>query len=499
MNVRDNTAAPPTAESSGSPNLPVQRHSLWGPETARSLHFFAIGEQRMPMPLIHAMAWIKWGAAQAHEALGLLDAPRARWIAQAALQVAQGKLDDQFPLSVWQTGSGTHSHMNVNEVIARLASSMRRAQRLPVVTIDAHDHVNKGQSSNDVFPSAMHIAVALATRDQLLPALHLLRSHLALQAHAWRSAMKVGRTHMQDAVPIALGDEFAAHAAQLSLCEGSLCHSLEAIHAIALGGTAVGNGLGSHPELAQRVVGHLNERLHLPLRLATNRLAATAGQEAMVAWHSSLRMLAIALMKIAGDLRLMGSGPRAGLGELQLPGNEPGSSMMPGKVNPSQIEALCMVCAQVMGHDMAIGIAACQGQLELNTYKPLIAFNALDSARLLSDAMDSFARHCVAGLKADLPHMAHVLEQSLCDVMALVPHLGHEEAARIARHAQTEGVSLKEAAWAVADVEAALFDTWVLATRDGHTALRTPVAKAESANDSAPAALESMPGLLGAR
>ena len=455
-------------DSFGAIEVPLQ--ALWGAQTARSLHFFAIGEQRMPLPIIHALAWIKWAAATVNGELGLLAAPVAAAIASAARRVAEGGYDAQFPLSVWQTGSGTQSNMNVNEVVAHLASTALAALAGPgpptgagqaPTRVHPNDAVNLGQSSNDVFPSAMHIAVALQTGQRLLPALAELRAALAAQAQALAGVVKIGRTHLQDATPLTLGQEFGGYGAQLGLCEASLRQALPPVHRLAIGGTAVGTGLNTHPEFGARVAALLALELRLPLAPADNLFAAMAGHEALVNLHASLRMLAIALTKIGNDIRLMGSGPRAGLGELRLPANEPGSSIMPGKVNPTQVEALTMVCAQVMGHDVAIGFAASQGQFELNVYKPLIALDMLDSLRLLGDAMRSFARHCVAGLAVDAVRVAQGLQGSLMLVTALVPHIGYARAAAVARHAAEHGSTLREAALALGAVSGEQFDAWV--------------------------------------
>ena len=449
------TPAPVTrteTDSFGSLELPAA--ALWGVQTARSLHFFAIGTQRMPLEIIHALAHIKWAAATVNAQLGLLDAAKAMAIAAAAQRIAEAGLDAAFPLSVWQTGSGTQSNMNVNEVIANLASQAG-------LHVHPNDDVNLGQSSNDVFPTAMHIAALQQSHSLLLPALLALHEVLLEKAVAFKDAVKIGRTHLQDATPVTLGQEFGGYAAQLALCQGSLQHALGAVAALAIGGTAVGTGLNTHPEFGARVAALLATRLGLPLRQADNLFAAMAGHEALVAMHASLRMLAIALTKIGNDLRLMGSGPRAGLGELLLPQNEAGSSIMPGKVNPTQIEALCMVCAQVIGHDVAIGMAAAQGQLELNVYKPLIALNLLDSIRLLADAMQSLRQHCVADLQANVLQLAHHLEQSLMLVTALSPHIGYERSAQIAKEAQQPGSSLRQAALQLGFVTAAQFDAWV--------------------------------------
>ena len=440
---------------------PARFSPMWGPQTALALQHFEIGEQRMPWPLIQALAWIKWAAAEVNAELGRLAPEPARAIAEAALRIAGGEFEEQFPLLVWQTGSGTQSHMNLNEVLAELAQRSLGPARHGAGAVHPNDHVNLGQSTNDVFPTAMHIAVALQARHQLLPALDGLIDALAARAADWDSIIKIGRTHLQDATPISLGQEFGGYRAQLLLCRHSLQQALPAVQALAIGGTAVGTGLNTHPEFGRRVVAKLASRLELPLTQADNLCAAMAGHEALVAWHGGLRMLAIALTKIACDLRLMGSGPRAGLGELRLPANEPGSSIMPGKVNPTQVEALTMVCAQVIGHDVAIGLAASQGQFELNAYKPLIILDTLDSGRLLSDAMRSFTRHCVVGLQAEQARIAQLLQSSLMLVTALAPHLGYDAAARIARTAQERGCSLREAALALQATTAEQFDAWV--------------------------------------
>ncbi|MEO6625416.1 MAG: class II fumarate hydratase [Burkholderiaceae bacterium] len=434
---------------------------LWGAQTDLSLRFFGIGEQPMPLDVVHALAWIKWAAASVNHDLGRLDVEPAQAIADAARRVAQGEFDAQFPLSVWQTGSGTQSNMNVNEVVANLATQALQGRLAAPHTVHPNDEVNLGQSSNDAFPSAMHIAVALQTRDSLLPALATLCDTLTAKAQAFATIVKIGRTHLQDATPITLGQELGGYVAQLGLCRDSLCHALGAVHTLALGGTAVGTGLNTHPEFGARVTALLARQLDLPLVQAENLFAAMAGHEALVSLHASLRMLAIALTKIANDIRLMGSGPRAGLGELLLPQNEPGSSIMPGKVNPTQVEALAMVCAQVMGHDTAIGFAASQGQFELNVYKPLIVLDTLDSLRLLADAMNSFARHCIAGIAVDTARVEQLVQGSLMLVTALVPHIGYDRCAQIVKFAHKHHQSLREAALALGILDAEQFDTWV--------------------------------------
>ena len=448
-------------EADGFGAIDVPAAALWGAQTARSLRFFAIGDQRMPLELIHALGWVKWAAAQVNSELHLLDPVKASAIADAAYDAAHGKYDGEFPLSVWQTGSGTQSNMNVNEVVANLASLTLGGVLGGPRLVHPNDDVNLGQSSNDVFPTAIHVAVAQLAHQLLFPALYALRAMLAEKSHAFALIVKIGRTHLQDATPITIGQEFGGYEAQLAICETTMRHALPAVYSLAIGGTAVGTGLNTHAEFGARVVATLATKLNLPFKQADNLFAAMAGHEALVAFHGSLRMLAIALIKIGNDIRMMGSGPRAGLGELQLPENEPGSSIMPGKVNPTQIEALMMVCAQVIGHDAAIGFAASQGQFELNTYKPLIALNTLDSIRLLADSISSFTRYCVAGIAVNAAHVGDLLERSLMLVTALVPHIGYDRAAQVAKYAQAQGSTLRQAALALDVVTADQFDRWV--------------------------------------
>ena len=444
--------------------IEVPADALWGAQTERSRRYFAIGSQRMPLEVVHALAEVKRAAAQVNAELGLIDAAKAAAIAAAAEQVAGGEFDDQVPLSVWHTGSGTQSNMTVNEVIANLASLALGGALGQQRRVHPNDDVNLGQSSNDVFPTAMHIAVVQQTRP-LLAGLARLRGALQAKAAAFAAVIKVGRTHLQDATPVTFGQEFGGYDAQLAFCEAALRQALPAVHALAIGGTAVGTGLNTHPEFGARVAAALAARLGEPFVVADNHFAALAGHEALVGLHGALRMLAIALTKIANDIRLMGSGPRAGLGELRLPENEPGSSIMPGKVNPTQVEALTMVCAQVMGHDVAIGIAASQGHFELNVYKPLIAHDLLDSLRLLADAMASFAAHCVEGIEVDRERTQALLGSSLMLVTALAPHIGYDRVAAIAKHAHRHGLSLREAALAIGGLSAEQFDAWVDARR----------------------------------
>ncbi len=446
------------ADSFGAIDVPAD--ALWAAQTERSRRFFAIGTQRMPLPLIHALAHIKRAAAEVNLQLGLQEPVKARAIAAAAARVAAGEFDDQFVLSVWQTGSGTQSNMNVNEVVANLASLALGGSLGGERKVHPNDDVNRGQSTNDVFPTAMHLAAVLMTRP-LRSALGRLRAALQAKAGEFAGTIKIGRTHLQDATPVTFGQEFGGYDAQLALAEAALLHALPAVHALAIGGTAVGTGLNTHPEFGQRVAAVLAARLGEPFVVAPNLFAAMAGHEALASLHGALRTLSVALTKIANDIRLMGSGPRAGIGELRLPANEPGSSIMPGKINPTQVEALAMVCAQVMGHDVAIGIAASQGQFELNAYKPLIAYNVLDSLNLLADAMASFSAHCVEGIEVDTARTTELLNRSLMLVTALAPHIGYDRAAAIAKHAHANGTSLREAALAQGGVSAADFDAWV--------------------------------------
>jgi fumarate hydratase class II len=440
--------------------IEVPADALWAAQTERSRRFFAIGEQRMPLAIVHAIAEVKRAAAEVNGEIGRLDATKARAIADAAARVAAGEFDDHFPLSVWQTGSGTQSHMNVNEVVAHLASRAMGGGLGALRLVHPNDEVNLGQSSNDVFPTAMHVAAVLQMRP-LRHALAGLRAALQGKAVAWRDTVKIGRTHLQDATPVTLGQEFGGYDAQLALAEQAIDAALPAVRALAIGGTAVGTGLNTHPEFARRAVARLAERLGEPFVVAPNPFAALAGHEALVGLHGALRLLAVALTKIANDIRLMGSGPRAGLAELKLPENEPGSSIMPGKVNPTQVEALTMVCAQVMGHDAAIGFAASQGHFELNVYKPMIGYDVLDSLRLLADAMASFTAHCVSGLAADEARIGGLLGRSLMLVTALAPHIGYDRAARIAKRAHREASTLRDAAIADGALTGEQFDAWV--------------------------------------
>lgn len=447
------------SDSFGPIEVPAER--LWGAQTERSRRFFSISEERMPRSLVHALVLVKKAAAGTNAQLGLLDAAKAQAIHRAADEVLSGLHEAEFPLSVWQTGSGTQTNMNVNEVLANRASELLGGGRGADRLVHPNDHLNLCQSSNDVFPSAMHIAAARALDGSVLPALAQLRQTLEAKAEAYAEIVKIGRTHLQDATPLTLGQEFSGYAAQLAHAESALRSALPPLCELALGGTAVGTGLNAHPEFAAQACGQLAGATGLPFRPADNRFAALAGHEAIIAAHGALKTLAAALFKIANDVRLLASGPRSGLGELRIPENEPGSSIMPGKVNPTQAEALTMLCAQVMGNDVAITIGGASGHLELNVYRPLVIHAFLQSARLLADGCRSFDEHCARGIEPNLPRIRELLERSLMLVTALSPHIGYDRAAEIAKKAHREGVTLREAALALGYLTAEDFDRWV--------------------------------------
>ncbi len=447
------------SDTFGPIEVPAQR--LWGAQTQRSLHHFAISDERMPSGLIAALVEVKRAAAEVNGELGLIEAAKAQAIVRAADEVLEGRHPDEFPLSVWQTGSGTQTHMNVNEVLANLASEMLGGERGARRLVHPNDDVNLGQSSNDVVPTAIHVAAAGAASQRLLPALDALRATLDAKAREFDDLVKIGRTHLQDATPLTLGQEISGWSAQLGRARAAVVAALATVHELAIGGTAVGTGLNTHPEFGERVCARLCARLALPFVPAPNRFAALAGHEPAAALHSALRVLAAALTKIANDVRWLASGPRSGLGEIRIPENEPGSSIMPGKVNPTQCEAMTMLCAQVAGNDVALGIAAASGQFELNVFQPLVAHALLQSLRLLADGMASFERHCAAGIEPDRRRIAELVERSLMLVTALAPHIGYERAAAIAKQAHRDGGTLREAALALGYVSAAQFDEWV--------------------------------------
>ena len=443
----------------GPIEVPAER--LWGAQTQRSLQNFRIGGERMPIPLIQALALVKQAAALVNKELGLLAPAFAEAIAAAAADVAQGKFDDEFPLAVWQTGSGTQSNMNMNEVLANLANERLGGARGGKSPVHPNDHVNMGQSSNDSFPTAMHVAAAREIEGRLLPALrHLLRA-LETKAIAFADIVKIGRTHLQDATPVTLGQEFSGYVAQVELGIARIEATLPGLYALAQGGTAVGTGLNTHPEFADRFAAKMLELTALPFTSAANKFEALASHDALLFTHGALVSLAAGLFKIANDIRLMGSGPRSGLGEITLPENEPGSSIMPGKVNPTQAEALTMVCAQVNGNETTISFAASQGHFELNVFKPVIAMAALQSIRLLADAAISFADRCIVGIEPNRERLNDLLQRSLMLVTALAPKIGYDRAAAIAKAAHKNGTTLREEALRAGGVTAEEFDAIV--------------------------------------
>ncbi len=448
-------------ESDSFGPVEVPANALWGAQTQRSLTHFRISTERMPVEFLHALARVKLACAEANRELDLLDPDIAQAIAQAAEEVLAGQHPDAFPLSVWQTGSGTQTNMNMNEVLANRASELLGGGRGAARKAHPNDDVNRGQSSNDIFPTAMHVAAVAALNHGVLPALRRLHGTLTHKSHAFAGIVKIGRTHLQDATPLTLGQEISGWVAQLDHAGRTISASLAALYELAVGGTAVGTGLNTHPDFGARVAARLVEQLNLPFRVAENRFAALAAHDALVASHATLKTLGIALMKIANDVRWLASGPRCGLGEITLPENEPGSSIMPGKVNPTQCEAMTMVCAQVLGNDVAIGIGGASGNFELNVFKPLIIHNFLQSARLLGDAMLSFDTHCARGIEPNRARIKALLENSLMLVTALNPHIGYDRAAEIAKHAHANGISLREAALALGHVSAEEFDAWV--------------------------------------
>ena len=448
-------------DSFGTIEVPADR--LWGAQTERSRRFFRISSERMPLAVVYALALVKKAAAGVNAELNLLPADKARAIERAADEVLAGRHDAEFPLVVWQTGSGTQSNMNVNEVLANRASELLGGERGQKRLVHPNDDVNLGQSSNDVFPTAMHIAAARALRDEVLPAAERLRATLAEKRDAFGAVIKIGRTHLQDATPLTLGQEFSGYVAQLEQAQAALGAALPLLHELAIGGTAVGTGLNTHAEFARRVCQRVAAETAIGFVEAPNKFAALAGHEPLVFAHGALKTLATALSKIGNDVRLLSSGPRSGLGELRIPENEPGSSIMPGKVNPTQAEALTMLCAQVIGNDAALAIGGASGHLELNVYKPMIIHAFLQSARLLADGCRSFEEHCARGIEPDARRIAELLARSLMLVTALSPHIGYDRAAEIAKKAHHEGTTLREAALALGYVSAQDFDRWVRA------------------------------------
>lgn len=442
--------------------IQVSEDALWGAQTQRSLLNFKISTEKMPIALIQALALVKRAAAKVNLELGLLDKTRAEAIISAADEIIAGQHSAAFPLAIWQTGSGTQTNMNVNEVIANRASELLGGGRGDLRNIHPNDDVNKAQSSNDVFPTAMHIAAVQAICNHLMPAIELLRNTLALKSESFKHIVKIGRTHLQDATPLTLGQEFSGYVAQLDHGMAHLKAALPHLYEIALGGTAVGTGLNTHPEFAHRAAAEIARLTHFPFASAPNKFEALAANDALVHAHGVLKTLAASLMKIANDIRWLASGPRCGIGEIKIPENEPGSSIMPGKVNPTQSEAMTMLCCQVMGNDVAINMGGALGNFELNVMKPLIIHNFLQSVRLLADGCISFHEHCASGITADTNRIDQLMRNSLMLVTALNPHIGYDKAAQIAKKAYHDNSSLKEAAVALGYLSAEQFDNWVI-------------------------------------
>jgi fumarate hydratase, class II len=453
-------------DTMGPIHVPHDRY--WGAQTARSLIHFDIGEDVKPPELIRALGILKKACALANRDLGKLSEDKAKLIVLAADEVIAGKLDDHFPLRIWQTGSGTQSNMNANEVISNRAIEIAGGSLGSKKPIHPNDDVNMSQSSNDTFPTAMNIAAATQVIERLLPAVRKLRDTLDGKAKSFASIVKIGRTHLQDATPLTLGQEFSGYVSLLDSDIARIEDSLKGLYALAIGGTAVGTGLNSHPEFGDRAAAHIAQLTGLPFFAASNKFAALSAHNEFVFASGALKSLASSCMKIANDVRWLASGPRCGLGELSIPENEPGSSIMPGKVNPTQSESLTMVAVQVMGNDTAIGIAASQGNFELNVFKPVIVFNFLNSTRLLADGIASFDEHCAVGIEPDEKRISEYVKNSLMLVTALNPHIGYDKSAQIAKKAHKEGTSLKEAALALGHLTEEDFDRWVRAEEMTH-------------------------------
>jgi fumarate hydratase class II len=441
--------------------IEVAADRYWGAQTQRSLQNFKIGGHRFPRAMIKAFGLVKKAAAEVNAELGKLPAAKRDLILKACDEVIAGKLDEHFPLVVWQTGSGTQSNMNANEVISNRAIELAGGEIGSKKPVHPNDDVNMSQSSNDSFPTYMHVAAATELSSALLPELKGLRTALAAKAEAFKDIVKIGRTHLMDATPLTLGQEFSGYAAQLEFAEKKIGEALDGLYDVALGGSAVGTGLNTHPQYATKVAAKLAQLTGLPFRTAPNKFAALAAHDAIVSASGALRVLAVACMKIANDIRLLGSGPRCGIGELNLPANEPGSSIMPGKVNPTQSEALTMVACQVMGNDVAVGVAGSNGHFELNVFKPVMIHNLLESTRLLADAMSSFHHNCVVGIEPNREQIKRHLNNSLMLVTALNQVIGYDNAAKVAKTAHAEGTTLREAALKLGVISAADFDKHV--------------------------------------
>ena len=444
----------------GPIDVPAER--LWGAQTQRSREFFRISSERMAPELIDALAEVKRAAAVVNRDLSLLAPEKADALVRAADEVIAGSHPEEFPLSVWQTGSGTQSNMNMNEVLANRASELLGGERGQARRVHPNDDVNMGQSSNDIFPTAMHVAAARAVAQHLLPALDQLRATLQRKSEEFAGIIKIGRTHLQDATPLSLGQEFSGYVAQLDHARQMLAATLAPLLRLAAGGTAVGTGLNTHVEFGERLAAQLSQRTGLAFISAPNKFAALAAHDELVSAHGALKTLAAAMMKIANDVRWLASGPRSGLGELTIPENEPGSSIMPGKVNPTQCEAMTMLCCQVFGNDVAINIGGASGNFELNVFKPLLAHNFLQSVRLLADGMRSFNDHCAVGIEPNRERITELVDRSLMLVTALNTHIGYDKAAYIAKKAHKEGSSLREAAVASGHLTGEQFDQWVV-------------------------------------
>ncbi|MEO1048739.1 MAG: class II fumarate hydratase [Pseudomonadota bacterium] len=447
-------------DSLGEVAVPVEAH--WGAQTQRSLENFAIGVETMPAPLVKALGIQKQSAAKANMELGVMDAKLGDAIVQAASEVIEGALASQFPLSVWQTGSGTQSNMNANEVIASRANEILTGQHGGKEPVHPNDHCNMGQSSNDTFPTAMHIAAASETIEQLVPALEHLHGALDAKAKAFADIVKIGRTHLQDATPLTLGQEFSGYAKQIEYGIARLENALPRVLELAQGGTAVGTGINSKAGFAEKFAAHVAQATGHAFVTAPNKFEALAAHDALVELSGALNSVAVSAMKIANDIRLLGSGPRSGLGEIALPANEPGSSIMPGKVNPTQCEALTMVCAQVMGNHTTVSVAGSHGHLELNVFKPVMVYSVLQSIRLLSDSARSFTDNCVAGIEANTARIDKLMNESLMLVTALNPHIGYDNAAKIAKKAHADGTTLKEAGLALGLLTEEQFADWIV-------------------------------------
>ena len=453
-------------DSMGDIEVPTDKY--WGAQTQRSLENFKIGGERFPREMIWALGIVKQSVAEVNAELGLLDKDKAKTISEATQEVINGDLDDHFPLVVWQTGSGTQTNMNTNEVIANRAIEMLGGELGSKTPIHPNDHVNKSQSTNDAFPTAIHVATVNQIKNHLIPAVTHLRNALLEKADEFKDIVKIGRTHLQDATPLTLGQEFSGYGQQLTNALRTIDHALPHLYELPIGGTAVGTGLNTHPEYAQLAAQAIAERTEFPFITSPNKFEALGARDALIEASSALKTLACSLNKIANDIRWLGSGPRCGIGEISLPENEPGSSIMPGKVNPTQCEAMTMVCAQVIGNDTTVSIAGASGNFELNVYMPVMAFNVLQSIRLLGDACNSLNENCVVGITANLGQIDHYLNDSLMLVTALAPHIGYDQAAAVAKKAHSEGKTLKQVAVEMDLLTQEEFDTAVIPSQMTH-------------------------------